>query len=107
MGGKRVAGKPCHWCRRKMHSQGSGGSLAATRDHVIPQVAGGYRTGKNVVWACAACNNVKAAMLPGEWHAFMCENPEWWKLYAARARRQRAEAHRLRNGVPRAAARPA
>jgi 5-methylcytosine-specific restriction endonuclease McrA len=39
---------------------GGCGPSAATRDHVVPRAAGG-KTNANVVAACWACNQAKAA----------------------------------------------
>lgn len=70
----------CAYCKRKMtiprfHRQNDG--LARTRDHYVPKSFGGSRT----IFACRACNSVKADMMPDEWKIFMEENPRWWRLY--------------------------
>ena len=50
--------------------------LSATRDHVYPKTLGGRET----VWCCYACNQIKGSMLPVEWEAYMAAFPEWWKF---------------------------
>jgi 5-methylcytosine-specific restriction endonuclease McrA len=77
-------GLKCYWCRRELQSKQAVSLTAATRDHVVPEHTGGRHT----VWACWACNNLKGAMQPLEWRAFMEAHPEWWRL--AKGRRSRS-----------------
>lgn len=67
----------CTYCHRTLTDPMKGGSTAATRDHVAPKSAGGWRT----VRCCRACNEVKGNMMPDQWVEFMRETPEWWRLY--------------------------
>ena len=77
----------CTYCRRiTTMDPGPAGSLTATVDHIIPVSKGGAaRDRANLALACAACNNLKADMLPAEWEAFMADRPRWW-LRGARPR---------------------
>lgn len=51
--------------------------LRVTRDHVVPVSRGGRET----VFSCVACNEVKGDMMPDEWAEFQGANPEWWTLW--------------------------
>jgi hypothetical protein len=69
-------GALCYWCHRTLQATSSQALTRATRDHIYPAWAGGTHR----VWCCFACNNLKGAMKPNEWRAFMAANPSWWKL---------------------------
>lgn len=54
----------CHYCGGAMHAPGSPRALAdrksmRTRDHKIPTCVGGSGEPRNVVMACARCNEMK------------------------------------------------
>lgn len=70
-------GGRCHWCKRDLKATTDKSSMAATRDHVHPKSRGGELR----VWACRACNNLKADMDEQEWLRFMRDNTDWWRLY--------------------------
>lgn len=72
----------CFWCGRQMTKAGEMRSTSLTIDHVMPRALGGGPT----VESCRACNEVKGDMHPNDWHKFMRENPEWWKLWRAKAK---------------------
>lgn len=65
-------GQPCAYCKRPMSIKEPG--LWPTRDHVVPLSKGGRET----VWACFLCNQLKADMMPDDWEAFMASFPQWW-----------------------------
>lgn len=67
-------GKSCAYCERQLEPIDSVSKLAATRDHVHPQHAGGRIS----VWACRQCNHLKGGMLFSDWRAFMAAHPKWW-----------------------------
>lgn len=67
-------GATCTWCDRDLHATGSLSRLAATRDHVDPKVRGG----RVRVWCCRDCNDLKGAMLIGDWKRFLRAHPNWW-----------------------------
>lgn len=69
-------GRPCHWCKRQMAAGDR--YLTPTRDHVEPRSRGGASEIRNIVWACAACNNLKGDMSLAAWYALMNQVPSWW-----------------------------
>lgn len=72
------AGERCFYCKRQMvSSHDSWNGLCATRDHIYPKSLGGSHR----VWACRACNDLKADMTIIEWNAWCDQNPEWWKIW--------------------------
>lgn len=88
---KRGHGEKCTYCKRRLESVGSLSRVAATRDHVVPKSRGG----REKVWACRQCNELKRDMLPNDWRAFMECYPEWWnnpmfKRYGVPEKRRRA-----------------
>lgn len=68
-------GLRCTYCQRVLEDTQAASSVAATKDHYLPQSVGG----KEVVPCCIQCNKIKADMLPQEWVQFMVNNPVWWK----------------------------
>lgn len=68
----------CRYCKRTLAPPDSQSLVRATRDHFVPQCAGGKKT----VWCCYACNQIKGSMLPEAWIAYMAQNPGWWRLPA-------------------------
>ena len=81
-GGRHVAsGMKCHWCPQSMTMYGQ---LAATRDHVVSRSRGGVET----VWACAACNVLKADMSLDHWRLFCEEVPDWWRATSRLGRKR-------------------
>lgn len=70
----------CSYCDRRLIPGGARQvppmSRAYTRDHVVPQSAGGWLT----VRACFACNQLKGDMSPDEWAAYRATTPTWWRL---------------------------
>lgn len=71
-------GSPCFWCGRAMDAAVP--ALRPTRDHVLAKSRGGGR-GRNLVWACMACNRIKGDMSVAEWEAFRSLVPEWWAMW--------------------------
>lgn len=77
---RRMAGKPCEYCRRPMSAPSQAHSPnEVTRDHYHPR-AHGYRLSDpgNKKFACRYCNELKGDMTPAQWTKFMEENPRWW-----------------------------
>lgn len=72
--------KPCAYCQRPM-DPGSP-RLMPTRDHTTPKSLGGRQT----IWACYQCNEIKADMLWESWRSFMASYPRWWHGVPARIR---------------------
>lgn len=66
-------GATCYYCGEKTVVIGGPlavwSPMAETRDHVVPLVLGGAKTGANVVVACGWCNARKADLLHHEWVA--------------------------------------
>lgn len=90
------AGAHCTYCERKLQPTGTQSPLTATRDHVKPKA---YCWGENYkVWACYACNQIKADKEPDEWALFMKENPKWWEGYANYPGSYRGTAGLLKRG---------
>jgi len=67
-------GRKCHYCRSIMAGRGTTGSLAATRDHVVPRSRG---AGRGTVWCCRQCNQMKGDMMPDEWYRAMASMPSF------------------------------
>lgn len=76
-GDVKGAGKPCTYCRRTMKAWTP---THPTRDHVVPVSKGGRET----VWACHQCNNLKGDSMPDVWAAFMAATPDWWNTPGAK-----------------------
>lgn len=74
-------GAHCYWCKRALEPSWSRSQTAFTRDHIVPQSAGG----KKWVPCCRACNHMKSNMLPDAWLYFMSRYPEWWVHYPKQA----------------------
>ncbi len=53
-------GNNCQYCGRRFASS------ELTLDHVVPRSRGGHSTWENIVLACVACNDRKAARIPKE-----------------------------------------
>jgi hypothetical protein len=70
----------CFWCQRNLCRPGKSkrNALMRTRDHYWPKSRGGTA----IVPCCYACNQLKKAKTPSEWHQFMHENPQWWTRFA-------------------------
>lgn len=66
----------CYWCRRTLTASTDLANTAFTRDHIIPKSRGG----RQWVPCCRLCNQLKGAMMPGEWAAWRADHLEWWKL---------------------------
>lgn len=65
--GKRMSGRPCHYCGRimiesKERMSMEERSISATVDHVIPRDMGGNNNPYNLVISCARCNNLRATV---------------------------------------------
>jgi hypothetical protein len=69
----------CHWCDAVCTNTSDRGPRGATRDHVFPKAFGA--TDAPRVWACRACNEVKADLTPAQWRRFRTEFPDWKSLY--------------------------
>lgn len=93
-GASKGEGRLCAYCDRKM-TQGIP-HLRPTRDHVIPK----SKQGRETVWACFFCNNLKGAMMPDDWRAFMRSYPRWWEndLFAAKSKKRAPSP--ARNRIP-------
>jgi hypothetical protein len=82
---KRHDGRLCPYCQRAMSVEAEAFWLNPTRDHhPIPKSKGGQVT----IIVCRLCNNVKGDRTADEWEEFMKENPSWWTIDAADARRR-------------------
>jgi hypothetical protein len=69
--GHIAQGKPCPYCFIAMDLYGPG--LRPTKDHVIPRSKGGRET----IWCCYTCNQIKGDMMPDEWDWFRASFPDW------------------------------
>lgn len=69
---QEAIGEPCAYCKRTMDIKDP--FLMPTRDHQHPRSLGG----RKIVFACYACNHLKADMTMPEWEALMAAYPKWW-----------------------------
>lgn len=71
----------CTYCRRELEKPRSRARTALTRDHVMPQCAGGRRK----VRCCRQCNSLKGDIHPSAWRWFTANHPDWWRSFRTNA----------------------
>ncbi len=71
----------CYWCERTLEPSWKETNVSFTKDHVVPQDAGGQKW----VPCCRACNSMKGNMMPAQWREFTETHPQWWKHYPTTA----------------------
>ena len=65
-------GAECVWCRRPLEV----GLVAATTEHLVPQLKGGPSWIENELAACRRCNGERGHRTPGDWYD-ECDRRGW------------------------------